>query len=294
MHLDTVATSQFVAPYHGWPEAPAIPSGHDLRHMRSGMLRITEAHVDEMQAFNRPAPGSETYARVDLIFVRQGAMEVFVRDRAIRVGTDEMMLLDYEVPFSFQTSEGTDCICVTIPKYWLRRQYPLFGEVTFKMLSGGQPFASSMRSFLSDWAMAKQDPCLLIGGQFGGLLALVLRNHGRNPAPQQSGLAERIIAAIREQCCDPELSADCVAASLGISKRYLYTVLAGTGTTFGKEIMAARLEASRNILANPGFDNLQIGEIAYLSGFLDQGHFSRRFRSRFGQSPRAFRETSKE
>ena len=290
---DASVVRKFEAPYHVQRHPGATPDHQALRHIVSGPLSLTEIHVGEMEAINRPVHGSKVHARVDFKFVRQGELRVFVSDRAVRIGPGEMMLVDHEERYSFITGQGTDCICVAIPRHLLTRQNPRWESAAFHKLPSDAPFVPAMAAFLTDWAGVRDDDHTIIGAQFSGLLALVLRGQNDGSGSNRSDLAGRIIGAIREQCANSDLCAESLAASIGISRRHLYTVLASADTSFGREVMNARLETSRTILTNPVFDNLRIGEVAYLTGFQDQAHFSRRFRTRFGQSPRDFRRATR-
>jgi AraC-like DNA-binding protein len=80
-----------------------------------------------------------------------------------------------------------------------------------------------------------------------------------------------------------------VASEVGISRRYLQTLLAGSGTSFVQELNATRLDRASDMLSDPRADGLPIAEVAYRTGFLDAGYFTRLFRKRFGITPREWR-----
>ena len=80
-----------------------------------------------------------------------------------------------------------------------------------------------------------------------------------------------------------------MAEACGISKRYLQTLLAGSGTSFVQELNAMRLERASDMLADPRARGLPVADVAYRNGFLDPGYFTRLFRKRFGITPSEWR-----
>jgi AraC-like DNA-binding protein len=81
------------------------------------------------------------------------------------------------------------------------------------------------------------------------------------------------------------------ALTLGISKRYLHSLFAASGTTFCKELMSLRLERAARQLRDPQFANVSVSEIAWRCGFADSSHFARRFCQRYGTPPREYRRS---
>ncbi len=60
--------------------------------------------------------------------------------------------------------------------------------------------------------------------------------------------------------------------------------------TFGEYIRKLRIEKALQLLGNPKYSLL---DIAYLTGFSDQSHFTRIFKKHTGQSPSAFRKAGR-
>ncbi|KAB2968559.1 helix-turn-helix domain-containing protein [Zoogloea sp.] len=102
----------------------------------------------------------------------------------------------------------------------------------------------------------------------------------------------RIHAYIRDNLADPALDANAMAAALRISKSHLHRLFEGETRTLSETIWCLRLDACRRDLERPGLGHLAIGEVAFRWGFVDQAHFSRRFRQAFGCAPRDWREAA--
>ena len=133
-------------------------------------------------------------------------------------------------------------------------------------------------------------PRPMIAEQVGTLLTLATGFHEAPAESRHRGqLARQILRRIETDFADPELSPERLAAELGISKRYLQQLLAGSGTSFVQELTATRLDRASDMLTDPRGGGLSVGEIAFRCGFLDPGYFARAFRKRFGRTPSEWR-----
>jgi AraC-like DNA-binding protein len=99
----------------------------------------------------------------------------------------------------------------------------------------------------------------------------------------------RIMLHLRAAAGDPELSADTIAAHFGISKRYLYAVLARMDVSLGDWIRTERLDRAAGALTDPANARMSIAAIGRRSGFSDHSSFSRAFKRRYGHSPSQWR-----
>lgn len=84
-------------------------------------------------------------------------------------------------------------------------------------------------------------------------------------------------------------SAPAVAHRMGMSARTLQRRLAERGTTYREELDAHRREAAYRLLEEP---QRQAGEVAFLLGYADPGHFFRAFRRWTGTTPQRWRRAS--
>lgn len=88
---------------------------------------------------------------------------------------------------------------------------------------------------------------------------------------------------------DPDLCCDRVAASCGISPRYLCYILKANNTSFSDLLWKNRLPKARDFLIAPAAQDYPIHKIAFMSGFKSAAHFSRMFKAAYGCPPREFR-----
>ena len=101
--------------------------------------------------------------------------------------------------------------------------------------------------------------------------------------------AERFIL---EHLQDIQLSAQRVAAHVGVSLRHLYRLFAQQNITIQQYIMDQRLEHIKKMLADHNYQNQSITQVAMQFGFQDSAHFSKKFKQKFGMTPKAYKSGS--
>ena len=98
-----------------------------------------------------------------------------------------------------------------------------------------------------------------------------------------------VLDKIRSGFTDPNINAQSVATSLGLSLRYVHDLLQETGLGFSDRILELRLLRTRQMLSDRRNDGLLVSEIAMICGFGDISYFNRSFRRRFGGTPGSMR-----
>ncbi len=121
---------------------------------------------------------------------------------------------------------------------------------------------------------------------------------GASGGPQRSSTAERynahhsaLVKALDKMAASVEapLSRAGMARFAGVSERHLDRLFAEqVGTTFAAEYRELRLQHALTLVQQSA---LRVSEIAFATGFSSAGHLSRRFKERFGESPRRLRVT---
>ncbi|WP_332839056.1 helix-turn-helix domain-containing protein [Nocardia bovistercoris] len=102
-------------------------------------------------------------------------------------------------------------------------------------------------------------------------------------------LLPRIRAYVRRHLGDADLSPEHIADAHDISPRRLFRLCAEAGFSLEQWIIAERLTGARADLARPELADVPIAAVARRWGFVNNAHFSRRFRDMFGIAPRDWR-----
>ena len=98
----------------------------------------------------------------------------------------------------------------------------------------------------------------------------------------------QVCAYIDDHIQDPELDAEQIARTLGLSRASLYRLFVTSGGV-GRYIRRRRLSGAALELSDPT-QRVRIGEVAMRWGFANDASFARAFRQAFGIAPRAARE----
>ena len=107
-------------------------------------------------------------------------------------------------------------------------------------------------------------------------------------AAVRTALADTVRRHIEANLLDPDLSADSVMRTFGMSRQTLYRLFEGLGG-FKAYLQKQRLRHAWDALRAPDQRHLSISEIAQLHGFANPESFSRNFRSLFNLTPREAR-----
>ena len=87
------------------------------------------------------------------------------------------------------------------------------------------------------------------------------------------------------------LNGERIARALGVSERYIQQLFEENGRTVSAQIMNERLKAARRMLGDPAQDHLKVTDVAFGCGFSDLSNFTRAFRRKYGETPKAVRST---
>lgn len=115
---------------------------------------------------------------------------------------------------------------------------------------------------------------------------------GETDASLQALRLRAALDVIARRFSEPDVSVTSVAASVGISPRYLQRLFEGAGQSFTQHLSELRLRAAHALLQSADGRVRRITDIALGVGFSDISHFNRSFRRLFGETPTAARSQS--
>lgn len=264
-----------------------------------GQLRMLQLHAPAQRVTHTGAEGSSGRAvpSIQLVYARRGALKTLMGGKRFTVRPGEFVLLDNTRFYQMEMETEHEAIDLMMPQGWLEKYLPdpqaLLARPIDARTGWGAPLGALLETLVSSLDEAPL-PRPLIAEQIGHLLGLATgfpepAESSRQGSRHRGQLARQILRRIESDYADPDLSPEAVAAEVGISKRYLQTLLAGSGTSFVQELNATRLDRASDLLSDARAGGLSVAEIAFRSGFLDAGYFTRLFRKRFGITPREWR-----
>jgi AraC-like DNA-binding protein len=212
-----------------------------------------------------------------------------------RVHTGELMLVDLTAPYEFAwTGHGASLafqvdysdlglsVETVRAASWRLRSSPMY-DLVLHHLSGLRPISDALQGTPAGEMLGTATTHLV-----RALLTSAADSDQQRPA-MSDVLFSRVIWYVRQHLSDPQLTPAQVASEHHISLRYLYKLFALHNLSFEQWLIHERLEGARRQLLSPNARHLPIATIATQWGFVDPGHFTRRFRRAYGIPPREWR-----
>ncbi len=239
--------------------------------------------------------------------VRRGAGDVFFLNMPLRghsmvaqdglvaeLGPGDFAVVDSARPFSLAFESEFEQLSLILPHELLMPLVPASEAVTGRTVRGdaglGAAVGGALRPFFDgtqiDGAMARP-----LAERLAALIALALGS-GAAASSSRTALTQTILDEIDRSLGDPGLTPALVAHRVGVSTRYLHQLLSARGPSFGRWLLARRLERCRTDLADAELAHWTIAEIGRRNGFTDPSYLARTFRRAYGISPRDYRRAT--
>lgn len=261
-----------------------------------GRLRMARMAFSAHKTFRLPlpAPGLREYFLVN----HQQSGHVVVRQdgREGEIHPGDFYILNASRNFSLETDEVvTHSICVSANEF--RSVFPEVDSCTSVSFSSKTGVGPVVGAFLtSAFELARtldDDSASRLADTLPHVLAISLGTRTQEPIARSRLTIfqkERVKDYVRRHLRESSIDCDSIAKAVQLSPRYLYDLFADEPLPIMRWIWSERLSNCRRELSLNALRNKSIGEIAYSWGFRDLAHFSRSFRTAFGQSPREFRK----
>ncbi len=269
--------------FSGYVTTRNVADVYMLRHHADvKSLHWTERHIQEIQS---PYFYVILQASPQTLAVRQSGEEVVLRG-------GDWTLIDSLRPAEFEFSDRLDIVAFNLPRGLVADRAWKSELPPPRAFSGAEGATALFSSHAS--AMFRQAPSLdphdvRHRENFLDLLFTALPGAFDAQARAHDRRLQRAMKYIDRHLSDPELSPAAIAAEIGVSLRHLHRLFEGSGQSVGDAIRNRRLERARCDLADRRYSGNSVLDIALNWGFSDAAHFSRAFRTAFGQSPRDYR-----
>lgn len=263
-----------------------------------GFLSCTQVNSTEQRVYRTPSrisKSNDEFVLFSLETSGTGAVLQDGREAIIRRG--DFVMYDTTRPYELRFEDDFSQTIFQLPRKLLHQRIGLFDKLTATPFVSERPLEKLAYDFLISFARAidqiEGEAALRLADQALDILAMAigdrLRSAPSSPSANRAMILYRLQRFIGSRLWDPELSLTAAAAALGVTPRYINSLMADEQTSFSRYVLAQRLEKCRITLSDPGHMQRQVGEIAFAWGFNDLAHFSRRFKERFGVSPRDYR-----
>ena len=211
-------------------------------------------------------------------------------------------------PYTLNLPNDFDQIVLHLPHDTLHRKVPGGLDHMAQCISAANPFAQAIMALAPQllYMVSAARPAVAQRTCDAAieLMALAMDSLATHPSahadagaaahgPVQGASADALVWRTRElisqQLDDVALCPTSLASQLHVSLRRLQEVFQVQGTTLTDSIWDMRLDFARALLVSSVGQRESVSTIAFRAGFSDQGHFSRRFKQRYGTSPSEYR-----
>jgi AraC-like DNA-binding protein len=285
------------SPFHGLLEAGAVGDLHVARVKSSPQVvnRTRELAEQASEAF--VLLSIQTRGKT---FIQQGKNETMLTPGCIA-------FYDTARPYTLSLPNDFDQIVLHLPRDLVEKNAPGGLDHMAEKLNASNPFAQAILALAPQLLrVATAAPTILAQRTAAAAIDLIalalaslandketMQGTNRDSAVLTSASADSIVwrarDAISQHIDDTNFNPAALAAQVKVSLRSLQEVFKAQGTTPSDCIWEMRLEYARNLLSTQQNQQDSITTLAYRAGFSDIAHFSRRFRQRFGVSPKEYR-----
>lgn len=265
-----------------------------LSSLALSRVTSTAQHVRRTPA--KIAGASEDFFLVSIQTAGEGVVIQDGRRALLRPG--DFALYDSTRPYELVFGGDFQQIVLMLPGPALRGQMHATEQLTASAVSGrrgaGHLLIEMIRTLVDDIDTLEPVSATAVADSVTQILVAGLRTLPQARPPAVSKLTAyhraQVKATVLARLHDPALDVAGIAAELRLSPSSVHRVFAGEPCSVTEWIWSQRLERLAAALADPAQRTRSVSEIAFGLGFNDAAHVSRAFRSRYGCTPRDYRQ----
>lgn len=234
-----------------------------------------------------------------LFLQKSGTMRVRRNNRDFVVRPGDMYFYDGATEHQLVFDEHFDHLAIRIPRKILEKRWSALADIGSFRTKPDESVVDRVLMPMAGAAIgsssAQELPAVVIS--VIDLFAFRL-DEDKRAVQNETDYARLILTKaeyfIDDHLEDSDLDAERTARAFRISRRQLDRLLAQSATSFSKLLMAKRLNRAADLLEDPKMAGHSITRIALEVGFENHSFFARKFRERFGTTPRAYRSINLE
>lgn len=260
-----------------------------------GSIQMSRVYATGGYGGGYRADGSERSGGYVLNLCEEGGV-FFEGRRNCVTKPGDLLLLSTSQAFDVWQQDPAQALAIHVPGSLLSMQCGNLDDLAFMTVGSSEGSAAILREMMiCCWRQRASIQTSATNELVNALLSLIGATF--RPSAQTTSFTSlsmqmhflRIRSHILANLASEDLSSDSIAEAVGLSKSYLFAIMNAANTTLGHFILDQRLERARQLLEFPTHKSRSISEIAFSVGFQELSHFSKRFSTRFGKSPKAFR-----
>lgn len=231
-----------------------------------------------------------------VILMLQGGQRLVQGYHEVDLQPGDISVWNASEPADFSSSGPVRQISVLVPHAKLKLYSNNIEDVCAQRISGRSGLGLLLASHLNALSevLPEMDECGRAAAETAtlDLISATIRpaTASEFKSSVHKSLHRQVQTYIVNNLRNPELSPQVIADSFKVSLRYLHKLFEPTDFSVSEWVLERRLIACRSALSDPALNHMTITQIAYNWGFSNAAYFSRVFKSRFGRSPRDYRQ----
>ena len=275
---------------------------YELNIAEIGQSRIVSSKTSSGEFYTDPDYQNKNKPTIlEEFYVSSGSIDVEFESKKFNLAAGDILIFDdANPPLRFKIKKPVHIIAVYMPivllKSWMPRSYD---KLQHTLLSPGKKSTELLASYLTllaNYALTENETPLvksavpLLMANISMLVFALSEMEDEKPKSikeSQLDLAKQYIMA---NIANSKIKPARVAEELGISVRYLHWLFKQTNETFTQFLTRKRIDLAQLLLASSSNETFNVTEVAFMCGFNDSTHFSRRFKQQVGIPPSKFRK----
>lgn len=235
---------------------------------------------------------------IHLSVLEEGVVKIYQGDREVTLSPGDLAIYDAAKPYHFVIERPFVQTVLRLHRDDLARRLPNVHDFTARRIAGGKGAgriaSRHIREVYRELNDISPGSARTVQMNLFDIIACAVSDGEPSPSfrEHQHLLIQRIMWFVEENLFNDDLSCERVAQAVGISERYLRKLCSTSGYSLSERILNRRLEEASRRLSFSNAVRAPITSIAYDCGFKDAAHFSRAFKTKFGMTPRDYRNCS--
>ena len=277
----------------------------DLKIGEIGQSRIVEIDVEPCEVFTNPdyINKSNRPGILEELYVSSGSIKVEFSNTSFDLEKGDILIFDdSNPPIKYIVNETAHIINIFMPqvvlKSWMPRKYDKLHHTLLKPTDSSNKLLAEYLEMLAKYTTdQKNKPYTksvvpLIMANISMLVFALSELEEQKPNSLKEAQLDLAKQYMLVHISNSRVSPTLVANELDISVRYLHWLFKQTNETVIQFLTRKRIELAQLLLVSSSKSTFNVTEIAFMCGFNDSTHFSRRFKQQVGISPSQFRKNN--
>jgi len=277
----------------------------ELRIGEIGQSRVVDLDVGPCEVFTNPdyKNKSNRPGILEELYVASGSMTIEFENKSFNLKEGNILIFDdSNPPVKFVVQKQTHIINIFMPqvvlKSWMPRTYDKLHHTLLSPNKASSKLLGEYLEMLAAYSVDKKKKPLtksvvpLAMANISMLVFALSELEEQKPESIKEAQLDLAKQFMLVHISNSKVSPTLVADELGISVRYLHWLFKQTNETVIQFLTRKRIELAQLLLVSSSKSTFNVTEIAFMCGFNDSTHFSRRFKKQVGISPSQFRKNN--